>query len=56
MRETNRVLRRGQRVRVWTGEKGWVRYVTYDGWVGVRLDGEKRVDEWQLKQVEEVAA
>jgi len=40
----------GDRVRVWTGEFGTISYVR-DGWYGVRLDGEGRVDEWQSSQV-----
>ena len=49
MTNTGGALKRGTRVRVWTGQLGWVRYVTRDGWIGVRLDHEplKRVDEYQ---------
>lgn len=35
------------RVKTWTGERGRVEYRTEDGWYGVQLDGERRVDEWQ---------
>lgn len=31
---------------------GVVQYTTPDGWYGVRLDGETRVDEWAPDQVQ----
>lgn len=39
------------RVRLSTGEQGELVYVTRDGWLGVRVDGERRIDEWQRHQV-----
>lgn len=56
----------GTRVTIY-GQPGTVRYMTYgssvgglkrvgrDAWIGVQLDGEKRVDEWQPSQVEVVS-
>lgn len=41
----------GSKVTVWTGESGTVQWWTEDGWFGVKLDGEDRVDEWQAEQV-----
>jgi hypothetical protein len=52
MRVTNEAYRRGDRVRVWTGETGTVRGVAVDGWIVVQLDGETLRHEWQPTQVE----
>ena len=41
----------GSTVRVWTGERGTVRYLK-DGWYGIQLDGESFMHEWQVAQVE----
>lgn len=46
----------GGPVEVWTGQRGTLVYRTRDGWLGVRLDGERRVDEWQSWQVAGVAS
>lgn len=41
----------GSTVRVWTGERGTVRYIA-GAWIGIQLDGERGVFEWQPFQVE----
>jgi hypothetical protein len=35
---------------------GTVRYIKPDGWLGVQLDGEKRVDEYPAEHCTEVAS
>lgn len=34
------------------GKNGVIKYRTLDGWYGVQLEGELRIDEWQPCQVE----
>lgn len=48
---TNTRIWTGARVTVY-GKPGKVMYIRPDGWHGVRLDGEDRVDEWQRSQIE----
>lgn len=45
-------LNRGATVRVWTGKLGKFLGWTRDGWCRVRIEGERRVDEWQRWQLE----
>jgi hypothetical protein len=52
MLDAKQILKRGDRVRVWTGEVGTVRSVAVDGWICVQLDGETLKHEWQPTQVE----
>jgi hypothetical protein len=40
------------RVSTWDGHRGTVLYVTADGWVGVRIDGETTTWEYQGVQLE----
>lgn len=44
----------GTVVLTWDGYTGSVLYRTKDGWYGVRLLTEQRIDEWQPDQLEVV--
>jgi len=51
IKKKTRELKPGEWVVTWTGGVGRVRYVRPDGWIGVRLFGERCVHEWQPTQV-----
>lgn len=47
-------LQPGDRCRIY-GQPGTIEYRCADGAYGVRLDGERRIDEWHPMQVEAVS-
>lgn len=46
------LIAEGTKVTTWDGHNGTVVYRRKDGWYGVRIDGELRIDEWQADQLE----